>query len=72
MKNFTYNDVLTMPTYERRFYLSLHTKQRVEQEEQIEELKENAKTSGGKGNRTTRVSGSALKNRFNNGDMPLQ
>jgi len=41
-------------------------------EEQMEEMKEQAQTTGTKGNRKTRVSGEALKTRMKNGDVPLK
>jgi len=68
----SYNDVLSMPTYERRFFLGLLNKESREREERIEEMKAKAQTKGGKGSRTTRVSGNALKNRMKNGDIPLE
>lgn len=46
-------------------------KQNVEREEQLEEMKSEAKTSSGKGTRTTRISGQNLKSRMKNGDLPL-
>jgi len=73
LKGVTYNDVLSMPTYERRFFLSLLTKEANERKEEVERMKEETKTrnSGGKGNRTTRVSGDALKSKMKNGEIPL-
>lgn len=73
LKGVTYNDVLSMPTYERRFFLSLLTKEAHERREEVERMREDAKTrtSGGKGSRTTRLSGDALKSRMKNGDVPL-
>ncbi len=41
-------------------------------EEKVEELKEQAQTTGGKGTRKTRVSGEALKNRMKSGDIPTK
>lgn len=67
----TYNDVLSMPTYERRFFLGLLTKETKEREDKMEEMKEKSQTKGTKGNRTTKVSGEGLKNRMKNGDIPL-
>jgi hypothetical protein len=67
----SYNDVLSMPVYERRFFLGLLTKENREKEEQVEKMKEQQKTKGTKGNRTTKVSGEGLKNRMKNGDIPL-
>jgi len=60
-----------MPTYERRFFIGMLTKEAGEREEQIEKDKEQTKTNGSKGNRTTTVSGDALKSRINKGDLPL-
>lgn len=68
MQNFTYDSVMNMPTNERRFYLSRHYKRISEQTEQIEN---NKKHSGGKGKRSTSISGSALKSKMKNGDIPL-
>ncbi len=68
----TYSDVMAMPTYERRYYLGMLTKDFERKQEQIEEQKEQQTTSGGKGSRTSKVSGQQLKTRMNNGDIPLQ
>jgi len=67
----SYSDVLSMPTYERRFFLGLLTKENRDREEKMEEMKEKSQTKGTKGNRTTKVSGQSLKNRMKNGDIPL-
>jgi hypothetical protein len=67
----SYTDVLSMPTYERRYFLSLLTKDISEREEKMEEMKENSKTSNSKGSRTTKVSGKALKNQIKSGNLPL-
>ena len=72
MKNMTYSDVMVMPTYERRYYLGMLTKDFERRQEQIEEQKEQQTTSGGKGSRTSKVSGQQLKNNINNGNIPLQ
>ncbi len=71
LKGFNYTDVLNMPIYERRFFLGLLTKETTEKQAKIEEMKEQAKTNGSKGNRTTKVSGQALKNKIKGGDLPL-
>lgn len=68
----SYSDVLSMPTYERRFFLGQLIKQKVQADEISEKQREAAKTSTGKGSRTTRVSGEALKNRIKSGDIPLK
>jgi hypothetical protein len=70
MDGFTYSDVLALPVYERRFFLSLKArdvnKQKEQQEEQSKAVKSNSK-----GSRTTNISGENLKNRMKNGDLPL-
>jgi hypothetical protein len=73
LKGVTYNDVLSMPVYERRFFLSMLTKEAREKQEEAERFKEEMKnkTSGSKGSRTTKVSGDALKSRMKSGDIPL-
>lgn len=65
----SYNDILTMPTYERRFFIGLLTKQTSERQEQIENNQN--KTVHGKGERKTTVSGDALKHKLKSGDIPL-
>jgi len=61
-----------MPTYERRFFLGLLTKEHRRREEEIEEMKEKSQTRGGKGTRQTRVSGDALKNKMKSGQIPTK
>lgn len=70
MDGFTYSDVLALPVYERRFFLSLKSRDVSKQKEQQEEQTKAAK-SNSKGNRSSTVSGDALKNRMKNGDIPL-
>jgi hypothetical protein len=68
----SYSDVLAMPTYERRFFLSLLTKEAREREEETERMREEIRnrSNGSKGSRSTRISGDALKTRMKNGDIP--
>lgn len=65
-----YSDILNMPTSERRFHLGMLVKTRKEEQERMEEMK-NKTSSGGKGNRTTKISGEALKNKMKSGEVPL-
>ncbi len=62
-----YSDIMTMPTGERRFHLSLLIKKNVEQEEKKEK---NSKKTG-KGKRTSTISGDALKTQIKSGNVPL-
>ena len=59
-----------MPTYERRFFLGLLTKEHRQREEQMEAMQEKQQSRGGKGSRQTRVSGQALKNKIQSGQIP--
>ena len=70
MNGFTYSDVLELPVYERRFFLSLKSRDVNKQKEHQEVQTKTVKTNS-KGNRTSTVSGDALKNRMKNGDIPL-
>lgn len=67
MKNVTYSDVLSMPTYERRYFLGLLLKTNSERQEQVENMKQDAVNRNAKGTRTTTVSGSALKEGLKSG-----
>lgn len=69
MKGMSYSDVLSMPTYERRYFLSLLTKDVQKREEQAEAMKEQAQVKTGKGSRQTRVSGNALKTKLQSGEV---
>ena len=71
IKGFTYNDVMKMPTHERRFFLGEKLKEIGRKEEAIENMQSQNKTNTGKGSRTSKVSGEALKSRIKNGDLPI-
>lgn len=62
---------MNMPVYERRFFIGLLTKEQSEKQDEMERQREQAKTKGTKGNRTTKVSGQALTNKIKGGDLPL-
>lgn len=62
-----YNDVMMMPTGERRYFLSLLIKNKSEENERIKQAK-----STGKGKRTSTISGDTLKSRIKSGDLPLE
>ena len=72
LKGVSYSDVMAMPTYERRFFLGLLTKDAREREEKTEEMRKNYQNNNNsKGSRNTRISGDQLKTRMQNGDIPL-
>ena len=60
---------MSMPTYQRRFFLGLLTKDIQQREEKLEAQKEQSSTNGSKGSRTTRVTGDALKTKMRNGTV---
>jgi len=72
LKGVNYSDVMAMPTYERRFYLGLLTRDTLKKQEKMEEMQEAAKSKNSKGSRTTRVSGDALKNKMKTGEIPTK
>jgi len=67
----SYSDVMKMPTYERRFFIETLKQDYQQQREHYEEVKNNA-TSGGKGNRSSQISGDALKSKMRKGEIPNQ
>ncbi len=66
----TYQDVLSAPTYERRFFLLTFMNENTKKTEMMEEQRESAKNSNARGSRTTRVSGSQLKSKLKSGEIP--
>jgi hypothetical protein len=72
MKNVTYSDVLSMPTYERRYFLGLLLKTNSERQEQVENMKQDAVNRNAKGNRTTTISGDQLKAQIKSGQLPIK
>ncbi len=56
----TYKDVMSMPTWERRFFME--KKKRANKETQDSINARSAASSSGNGRKTTHVSGDALKN----------
>lgn len=71
IKNFSYSDVLKMPTYERRFFIGQLNRDKIKQEEEIEKAKEMQENKKNNGKRTTKISGNTLKTKLRNGEIPL-
>lgn len=67
----TYQDALSAPTCERRFYLlklvNENQKRQEASEEQMQKLKNNS--SNGKGTRTTTMGGEQLKAKLKSGEI---
>lgn len=64
----SYADVLSMPVYERRFYLTTFIQENEKQKEKMETQQMNSTNS--KGKRTTKVSGEQLKSKLKSGEIP--
>jgi hypothetical protein len=71
MKGMSYSDVMTMPVFERSYFLGLLNRDAIRREEQMEENSNKNVNSNSKGNRTTRISGDQLKHRIKSGNLPL-
>ncbi len=56
-----------MPTYERRFFLGLLTK---DMQQRKENADQNAQQRQSKGSRTTKISGEQLKSKLKSGEIP--
>ena len=67
----TYQDVLSAPTCERRFFLLKLIDDKRKESEAVEERMENIKNQNAKGSRTTRVGGQQLKSKFKDGNLDL-
>lgn len=66
----SYGDVLSMPVYERRFYLTSFVQENEKKREQVENQQMNSNNS--KGTRTTKISGEQLKTKLKSGEIPNQ
>jgi hypothetical protein len=64
-----YNDILIMPTAERRFYLGLLVQSKQKEQEHYENAQ--SSKSNSKGSRQTKISGDALKSKIKTGQVPL-
>lgn len=64
-----YNDILSMPTSERRYYLGMLVRTKEQEMKMAEEQK---RTSSSKGTRKTTIGGEALKNKMKSGEIKPQ
>lgn len=65
----SYSDIMSMPVYERRFYIEMFKDEMEIKKEKMEEITKN-RSSGSKGTRTTTVSGEQLKTKLRNNQIP--
>jgi hypothetical protein len=66
----TYQDVLSAPTHERKFFLLTLINENNKKNEMMEEQIQNAKNKNAKGSRTTRIGGEQLKSKLKTGQIP--
>lgn len=57
--NIPYQDVMMMPTHDRRLFLSMFRDEKMEEKEQYEQMRN--QSSGSNGKRSTTLSGDAAK-----------
>ena len=62
----TYQDVLSTPTYERKFFLSTL----INENKKKSEMAEDSKHRGAKGSRSKTITGQALKTKMKSGEIP--
>ena len=65
----TYQDVLSAPTCERRFFLNKLMNENQKKQEATEEQLERMKNRGAKGTRTTKMGGEQLKSKLKSGEI---
>jgi hypothetical protein len=64
-----YMDTMSMPVYERRFFINMLLKQHEKQKEMYDN--QTANNSNAKGSRQSKISGDALKSKMKSGEIPL-
>ena len=62
-------DTMSMPVYERRFFINMLLKQHEKQKEMYDN--QTANNSNAKGSRQSKISGDALKSKMKSGEIPL-
>lgn len=65
----TYQDVLSAPTCERRFFLHKLMNENEKIQEEQEERMSNIRNKNSKGSRTTRMGGEQLKSKIKSGEI---
>tara|TARA_R110000803_G_scaffold74903_2_gene139012 strand:+ start:10150 stop:10356 length:207 start_codon:yes stop_codon:yes gene_type:complete len=65
----TYQDVLSAPTCERRFFLNKLINENEKKQEEAETRINNMNSKGAKGTRTTKMGGEQLKSKMKSGEI---
>lgn len=66
----TYQDALSTPTHERKFFLLTLINENTKRNEMMEEQMQSARNKNAKGTRTSRIGGEQLKSKLKNGEIP--
>jgi len=66
----SYQDVLVLPTYERRFFLHSLINENKKKSEMMEEQIEESKNKNARGTRSSRIGGEQLKSKLKSGQIP--
>jgi hypothetical protein len=67
----TYQDALSTPTHERKFFLITLINENTKKSENMEKQMEQSKNSNAKGSRTSRVGGEQLKSKLKSGEINI-
>ena len=67
----TYQDALSTPTHERKFFLITLINENTKKSENMEKQMEESKNSNAKGSRTSRVGGEQLKSKLKSGEINI-
>jgi hypothetical protein len=66
----TYQDALSSPTYERKFFLRTLIGENNKKNEMMEERMQNMKNKNAKGTRSSTIGGEQLKSKLKSGEIP--
>ena len=67
----TYQDALSTPTHERKFFLITLINENTKKSENMEKQMEQSKNSNAKGSRTSRGGGEQLKSKLKSGEINI-
>ena len=68
----TYQDALSTPTYERKFFLLTLINENNKKNEMMEEQMQKSRNRNAKCTRSSRIGGEQLKSKLKNGEIPSQ
>tara|TARA_B100000927_G_scaffold258117_1_gene226379 strand:+ start:814 stop:1020 length:207 start_codon:yes stop_codon:yes gene_type:complete len=66
----TYQDALSTPTHERKFFILTLINENNKQNEESQKQMERLRNKGAKGTRSSRIGGEQLKSKMRSGEIP--